>query len=140
MNRAEREAFDDLLESVLEMLPPRLLDLLAETPLIVEDHPSPQMLAELGIDDDDDVLCGLHSGTPLTERSVEHAGELPETIHLFREGILDHAGGWDRVLDDDGKWRGGDEDIIREIRITLLHEIGHHFGLDEDDLADLGYE
>ena len=141
MNRAEREQFDDLLESVLEGLPPKLLDLLAETPLIVDDQPSPELLAEIGMQEgDDDIICGVHSGTPLTERSVEQHGELLDTIHLFRDGILDHAGGWDRVLDDGGTWRGGDEDIIQEIRTTLLHEIGHHFGLDEDDLTELGYE
>jgi len=124
MTASERRRFDELLEAVLATLPPRLHALLDEAPLIVEDHPSPALCAELGIGPDD-VLCGLHSGTPLTERSVE-TDEFPETIHLFREGILDHADGWDRVRE--------------EIRITVLHEIGHHFGLDEDDLAELGYE
>ena len=122
---ADRRRFDEQLEAVLATLPPRLHALLDEAPLIVEDHPSPELCAELGIGPDD-ALCGLHSGTPLTERSVEQPDEFPETIHLFREGILDHADGWDRVR--------------QEIRITVLHEIGHHFGLDEDDLAELGYE
>ena len=139
MTAAERRRFDEQLEAVLATLPPRLHALLEEAPLIVEDHPSPALCAELDIGPDD-IICGLHSGTPLTERSVEQHGELPDTIHLFRDGILDHAGGWDRVLDDDGTWRGGDDDIIREIRTTLLHEIGHHFGLDEDELTELGYE
>ncbi|MHC4429586.1 MAG: metallopeptidase family protein, partial [Planctomycetota bacterium] len=71
---------------------------------------------------------------------VEHDLEMPETIHLFREGIIDHAGGWERWTDEDGEPLGGEEAVIREIRITLLHEIGHHFGLDEDDLEALGYE
>ena len=127
MNAAQRDRFDALLEGVLGELPARLHDLLAEAPLIVEDRPSPRLLAELGADDDEELICGLHSGTPLTERSVEAEGHLPETIHLFREGILEHAGGWGEAL-------------LREIRITLLHEIGHHFGLEEDDLAELGYE
>ena len=80
----------------------------------------------LRLDPEEELLCGLHSGTPLTERSLDQLDELPETIHLYREGILAHADGWDRVRE--------------EIRITVLHEIGHHFGLDEDDLAELGYE
>ena len=138
MNAAERKRFDSLLEQVLAQLPPRLRELLAEAPLIVEDRPSAQLQAELGMDPDD-VLCGLHSGTPLTERSVELENE-PETIRLFREGILEHAGGWQRVEDEDGHLVGGEEDLRREIRITLLHEIGHHFGLDEEGLAKLGYE
>lgn len=125
MTAAERRRFDLQLEDVLATLPPRLHALLDEAPLIVEDHPSAALCAELGLGPDE-VLCGLHSGTPLTERSVEQPDELPETIHLFREGILDQAGGWARVKE--------------EIRITMLHEIGHHFGLDEDDLTELGYE
>ena len=125
MTDDERRLFDDVLETVLEALPPRFQALLAAAPVIVEDRPSARLLGELGLGPDD-LLCGLHSGTPVTERSVEQITELPETIHLFREGILDLAGDWDQ--------------LHREIRITLLHEIGHHFGLDEDDLAELGYE
>lgn len=140
MTPSERRRFDELLEEVLQSLPPRLHELLEEAPLIVEDHPSPKLLAELGVDGDDELLCGLHSGTPLTERSVHEGSELPETIHIFREGILDHAGGWERFQDEDGRWLGGEQKIRQEIRITVLHEIGHHFGLDEDDLAELGYE
>ena len=80
----------------------------------------------------------IDAGIPLTERSVNDSGVLPEVIHLFREGIVDEAGGWDEDEDDDGPF-GGEEAVRREIRITLLHEIGHHFGLDEDDLERLGY-
>lgn len=140
MKRDERERFDALLERLLESLPQKLKDLLEEAPLIVEDRPTRQMLAELGLNEDDDLLCGLHSGTALTERSVGDMHELPETIHLFREGIVDHAGGWEQWEDDDGQLWGGEKAVEREIRITLLHEIGHHFGLDEDDLAELGYD
>ncbi len=125
MTASERRRFDEHLEAVLATLPPRLHALFVEAPRFGEDRPSPGWRAELGLGPDD-VLCGLHSGTALTERSVEQPDELPETIHLFREGILDHAEGWDRVRE--------------EIRITVLHEIGHHYGLDEDDLAELGYE
>ena len=125
MTDDERRRFDEVLETVLAALPQRLHALLEESPVIVEDRPSARLLQELKLSSDD-LLCGLHSGTPLTERSVEHSPELPETIHLFREGILELAGDWSLLQ--------------REIRITLLHEIGHHFGLEEDDLAELGYE
>ncbi len=70
MTAAERRRFDEQLEAVLATLPPRLHALLDEAPLIVEDHPSAALCAELGIGPDD-VLCGLHSVTQLTERSVE---------------------------------------------------------------------
>jgi predicted Zn-dependent protease with MMP-like domain len=78
-----------------------------------------------------DELCGLHSGVMLTERSVEQSGDLPTQIHIFRDGIAAQAGGWPA---------GAPEENLRtEIRTTVLHEIGHHFGLEEDDLDDLGY-
>lgn len=142
MTRAERERFDALLEDVLDSLPPALHRLLDEAPLIVEDEPSEKLLRELGMEHDEDApyLCGLHSGTPLTERSVEQAIDLPEVIHLFRRGVIEQAGGWTPEIDDEGNEIGGPDAIRREIEITVLHEIGHHFGLDEDDLAELGYE
>ena len=138
MNDAERGRFDRLLESVLAGLPPRLLALLDEAPLIVEDRPTPRMIRELNLDPTDEVLCGLHSGTPLTERSFGQGFDEPETIHLFREGIIEFSGGWMPVRDEDGTV-GGEPAIREQIRITLLHEIGHHFGLEEEDLEGLGY-
>lgn len=125
----ERARFDRLLEAVLDGLPDALHELLEEAPLVVDDLPEPVLLEELGLADDPESLCGLHSGVPLTERSVEQPWNA-EVIHLFRVGILSEAGGAG----------ASDADLLREIRITLLHEIGHHFGLDEDDLAALGYE
>lgn len=126
MNADERDRFDELLERELARLPPDLRDLLQEAPLVIEDHPSPQLLRELGPETiASDELCGLHTGIPLTERSVHHTDL--ETIHLFRDGIVAMAGGFD------------DDALAEQIRITLLHEIGHHFGLDEDDLEALGY-
>ncbi len=139
MTDAERERFDGLLDEVVATLPERVHDLLAEVPIIVDDEPPEIILRELlgdlpegdptTADDLRDELCGLHTGVPITERTVEDGIELPEDIRLFRRGIVAHAGGW------------ADEDVVyAEIRITVLHEIGHHFGLDEDDLAALGYE
>jgi len=131
MDHTQRERFDRLLENVLDALPPAFHDLLDRAPLIVEDTPAPELLADLGMTPDQgDELCGLHSGTPLTERSVTDAPDFPETIHLFRHGVLAHAGGWG----------AGDRAIQAEIRITVLHEIGHHFGLEEEDLEALGYD
>lgn len=139
MHRRDRARFDQILERVIDALPPRVLKMLEETPVLVDDRPSRAMLEELGLDPRDDSLCGLHSGTPLTQRSVQQGHDLPETIHLFREGIVEEAGGWERRQEPDGEWLGGVEMVEREIRITLLHEIGHHYGLDEADLERLGY-
>lgn len=138
MHSAERERFDALFEQVLADLPPSLHELIEQTPVILEDTPDPKLLAELGVERDG-ILCGLHTGIPLTERSVEHAFEPPEYIHLYRRGIIDVAGGWRAWVDRDGERHGGDDAIREQIRITLLHEIGHHFGMDEDDLEAYGY-
>ncbi len=136
MNPDERERFDRLLESVLETLPDALHRLLDEAPLVVEDAPSVELLRAMGIPEADD-LCGLHEGLSRTERSVEHPA-LPDVITLFRRGIIDLAGGWEPVASEHGTI-GGEAAVREEILITLLHEIGHHFGLDEDDLERLGY-
>lgn len=133
MNQQRADRFDALLERVLEDLPPALHDLLEETAVIVLDEPTPDMLESLGMRADEaGDLCGLHTGVMATERSIEDSAVLPSQIHLFREGIVALAGGFDGD--------GGDESVAEQIRITLLHEIGHEYGLDEDDLADLGYD
>jgi predicted Zn-dependent protease with MMP-like domain len=139
VNRRDRERFDALFDEAIGDLPARVRSLLDEIPVIVLDRPTPEMLRDLGIDPASEAvneLCGLHTGTALTERSIDVSGDLPTEIHLFRDGIVALAGGWEQDL-------GGeevDDAVYEEIRITLLHEIGHHFGLDEDDLADLGYD
>ena len=126
----ERAIFDQSLEQVLRELPPALHDLLEEVPLIVEDHPSTALARELSLPPDAS-LCGLHTGIPLTERSVNHSGTLPDRIQVFRDGVINQS------LDRSG-WI--DPHLLRQqIRITVLHEIGHHFGLDEDQLARAGY-
>jgi predicted Zn-dependent protease with MMP-like domain len=126
----ERELFDELLEQVLAELPESLIDKLDDIPLIVEDYPSDEVLDDLDIDDAT-YLCGLHTGIPLTERSVEHSGALPDIINIYRDGVLNLS------LDDEGYI--DEQTLRRQIRITVLHELGHHFGLDEDDLRKLGY-
>ena len=141
MTRSERERFDALFEEVLASLPDGIHRLIEEVPLVLEDRPSRELLRELGIEDDDEILCGVHTGVPLTDRSVERP-DASDVVQLFREGIIDMAGGWEEHEaedgDDDGTF-GGVDRIREEIRITILHELGHHFGLDEDDLDRLGY-
>ena len=144
MNPRDRTRFGVLVDEVVEALPDPIRRLLDEKPVFVEDRPSPDVLAEFGLDPSDaDEICGLHTGPMATERSVEGRSEGVEAIHLYRSGIVACSGGWSpwREPDEDGQMiDGGGVDLIREeIRITLLHEIGHHFGLDEDDLEALGF-
>jgi predicted Zn-dependent protease with MMP-like domain len=138
IRREERDRFDRLLEKVIEELPPAIRARLEEAPVYVDDGPSPEVMREFGVEDPAE-LCGLHSGIPLTERSVADPGGHIETISLYRIGIVEAAGGWHRWKDEEGRTWGGIDRVREEIRITLLHEIGHHFGLDEEDLDRLGY-
>jgi len=149
----QRQRFDGLLEDVIAGLPVRIAELIHEVPVLVLDRPSPEMIGTLrregtiGPDEDGSDLCGLHSGVGMTQRSLEDPGGwggggadagVPEHIHLFREGIIALAF---ESLGGGGGWEDSeaDEEIYEEVRITLLHELGHHFGLDEQDLDDLGY-
>ncbi len=122
----QRRRFDDILDQLVAELPPNIHDVLEEVPLIVEDEPSDLILRTMDIDPRTTDLCGLHWGVPLTKRSVDMLPGLPDRMMLFRGPIL-------RVA---GRRRS---ELETQIRITLLHEIGHHFGLNEDDLAKLGY-
>jgi predicted Zn-dependent protease with MMP-like domain len=123
-----KKEFDRILDQVISELPGEVKQILEDLPIIVMDEPSPALLADLGIEErgGSSDLCGLHSGVPLTERSVLSGAELPASIHLFRGPIMRLAG-------------KSDGSLKREIRITLLHEIGHHFGFDEEKLRTLGY-
>ncbi len=108
-------SFDDHVEAALGSLPPHLAAALENIEVVIEDeHP------------DDPDLFGLYEGVPLPERG-DWAGSLPDRIAIYRTP-LEHEFG------DRG------EALEREIRITVLHELGHYFGLDEDKLAELGYE
>ena len=132
MDPRDRDRFDRLLEQVLDDLPPSVLQLLDEIPLIVEDYPSDKIIADMGLSRRDE-LCGLYNGIPLLERSVDQSGHLSDCVTIYREGILKAARG------DDPAGRLRKENVLRQIRITILHELGHHHGLDEEELDELGY-
>ncbi|MEM9419055.1 MAG: metallopeptidase family protein [Planctomycetota bacterium] len=133
VSRHERDEFDRLLDAQVEALPEQLLQLLEEVPLIVDDEPSAELLKSLGMQPGDE-LCGLHDATPYTEQSVEQGFDMPGQIMLFRGPIQRLA---EEVAHEQPV--NFDAELQRQIHITLLHEIGHHFGLDEDDLDRLGY-
>lgn len=129
MNSQQRRMFDAILDLELTRLPAEARRFLDQVPLVVEDYPSRKIMSELGIDQRDE-LCGLHDGLPLTERTVE-ADEGPGEITIFREGI------WRLASEEAG--RDFEAALAQQIRITVLHEIGHHVGLDEEELDELGY-
>lgn len=117
--------FAALVQEAIGQLPARWrLTIEAEVPVRVEPRPSRRLLRELGMEQDE-LLLGLYEGAPLTDRHIEDTGRLPDAITLFKQDIEDAS-------EDRG-------DLIEQVRITLLHELGHHFGLDEDDLERLGY-
>jgi predicted Zn-dependent protease with MMP-like domain len=106
--------FDDEVRAALDELPPHIAAALRNVAVVVEDeHP------------EDPDLFGLYHGVPLPERGDE-AGLLPDTISIYRVPLEESF---------------ADPDELREeIRITVLHELGHYFGLDEERIAELGYE
>ena len=130
MNPRLRERFDRVVDEVLAGMPPLVHEVLQRVPLYVEDYPSPEVMQELGLEYRDE-LCGLHEGIPITKKSIEDPCRLPDTVTLYRVGILAQA------MDEKGRIRKGR--LREEIRITLLHELGHQHGLDEDQLRELGY-
>lgn len=110
-----REAFEDAVADALDAVPAELARLMDNVVVLVEDDPPP----------DDPDLLGLYEGTPLTERDDGWAGSLPDRITIFRNPTLDLC---DTV-----------EDVVEEVRVTVVHEIAHHFGIDDDRLHELGW-
>lgn len=130
MTPEERVWFDDHVDAVMATMPPLVHELIEQVPLHVEDHPSRDVLDKTG-HSDPWVLCGLYTGVPITERHVESSGELPSVVTIYREGILQTAA--------DRRGHVHPRELRRQIRITILHELAHYHGLDEDQLEALGY-
>jgi predicted Zn-dependent protease with MMP-like domain len=127
----DRKRFDEILEQVLAELPDAVHKILDEVPLIVEDHPSPEVMKEMDVRAHDE-LCGLHDGIPLTEPEHRSWRSQPEGILIFRAGIMSMA--------RNARGKISRSELRRQIRITILHEVGHHYGLSEEDLKELGYD
>jgi predicted Zn-dependent protease with MMP-like domain len=119
-----KSGFDRALRAALSELPPVFRDALTNVAVVVEDWPPDWLLDELGIPPGD-TLYGYYHGVPLPERSIQDSGNLPDTISIYRG-----------PLEEDFR---DPRELSREIRITLLHEIGHYFGMDEEELERLGY-
>ena len=110
-----RERFEQLVTSAMDDVPAELAALVDNCVVLVEDDPPA----------DDPDLLGVYDGTPLTERDQGYTMTLPDRITIFRHPILE-------MCEDE-------EEVVDEVRITVVHEIAHHFGIDDDRLHDLGY-
>jgi predicted Zn-dependent protease with MMP-like domain len=114
-----RAAFGRLVTEAVMLIPLRFRRAIGNLALIVEDEPSAELLASMEIEPPDS-LYGLYDGIPLTERQWAHGNTLPDRITLFQ-----------RPIEDDGD----DEDEVRAvIGETLIHEVGHYFGLSEEEI------
>jgi predicted Zn-dependent protease with MMP-like domain len=107
----------------LDALPIPFAASLGDVVLRVEDFADEATLREMGIEDPFE-LTGLYEGVPLTERSVEQSGTLPDLVRLFRRPILD-------------EWADGEDSLEHLVAHVLIHEIGHHFGLSDEDMHAL---
>ena len=110
----DRGAFEALVEQALDEIPDEIGALVSNLVVLVEDDPPP----------DEPGLLGVYDGVSLTERGGDHSG-LPDRITIFRRPLLEMSA--DKV------------ELVREIRITVVHEIAHHFGIDDARLHQLGY-
>jgi predicted Zn-dependent protease with MMP-like domain len=120
--RVSREEFEALVEEALGQLPEEFRAALDNVAVMVEEEPSEEDLEGVGIDVEDpdrDELFGLYQGVPLSERDSFYAA-LPDRVLIFRGPIL-------RACDTR-------REVIREVRETVQHELGHYFGLEEDEL------
>ena len=117
------EEIEALARRALEALPPQFAEHLGDVVLLVEDFADDETLKAMEIEDAFD-LTGIYEGIPLTERSVEQSGTLPDRIRLFRRPILD-------------EWADGDDTLEHLVAHVLIHEVGHHFGLSDEDMHAL---
>jgi predicted Zn-dependent protease with MMP-like domain len=119
-----KQRFAELVEEALRELPEPFAGHLEEVSVEIKDRPTDKQLKDQGLKDDE-LLLGLYVGHPMTERSVEFSGMLPDAIYIFQEDV--------ELVSRNEK------ELVEQVRTTVLHEIGHHFGMDEGDLDDLGY-
>jgi predicted Zn-dependent protease with MMP-like domain len=109
-----RARFDELVSDALDTIPPELAAAMDNVVVLVEDR-----------DPDDPDLLGLYHGIALTERSSSYGGVLPDRITIYRDPILGLC--------------GDEDEVVHEVAVTVVHEIAHHFGIDEETLHELGW-
>jgi len=117
------DEIEAIARAALKALPRPFSESLGNVVLLVEDFADDETLKSMGIEDPFE-LSGLYEGVPLTERSVDQSGRLPDTVRLFRRPILD-------------EWADGNDTLEHLVSHVLIHEIGHHFGLSDNDMHAL---
>ncbi len=116
--------FDLAVEQALDEIPDEFRPHLENVVIEVQARPTPAFMREHDVPDD---ILGIYVGIPLEDKGAELApSPLPDRIIIFRDNLCEMCASLDELID--------------EIRVTVLHEIGHHFGMDEDQLEDLGYD
>ena len=118
----KRARFEQLVAEAIQTIPARFRDELHNIAVMVEDEPSDALLDEMEIEPPG-TLFGLYQGTPLTERHWDHGNALPDRIVLYQGPIEDSC--------------EDEDDIIVAIGETLIHEVGHYFGLSEEELEEI---
>ena len=108
------ERFEELVSDALDLIPQELARGMDNVVVLIEAR-----------DPEDPDLLGVYQGVALTERDSSYSGELPDAITIFRESVLE-------VCDTDAE-------VVREVAVTVVHEIAHHFGIDDDRLHELGW-
>jgi predicted Zn-dependent protease with MMP-like domain len=109
-----RQRFDELVADALDLIPGQFATAMDNVVVLVED-----------IDPANPTLLGLYHGVALTERTSHYGGVLPDRITIYREPIL-------AICRDE-------QDVVEEVAITVIHEVAHHFGIDDDRLHELGW-
>ena len=122
----DRQSFEKAAQECFESLPPFFGERLENVYVVVEDSPSPDLVQKMKLRASS-MLLGLYEGVPINKRGTSYGAYpiLPDRITLFRENIL-------RVVD-------GEKQIREKIREVLIHEIGHHFGMSEEEIRRAGY-
>jgi predicted Zn-dependent protease with MMP-like domain len=118
----DRSDFERLVAEALASIPRRFRKAMQNIAIVVEDEPSPDLLEEMEIEPPD-TLLGLYQGTPLTERRWDHGNTLPDRVLIFQ-------GPHERDAEDE-------DDLVVAIGETLIHEIGHYFGLSEEEIEEI---
>jgi predicted Zn-dependent protease with MMP-like domain len=109
-----RQRFDELVSDALDAIPRSLTSALENVVVLVE-----------GSHAEEPDLLGLYEGTALTERDSSYFGSLPDTITIYRDALLDMC--------------ESEAEVVHEVTVTVVHEIAHHFGIDDDRLHELGW-
>jgi predicted Zn-dependent protease with MMP-like domain len=120
-----RRRFEALVEKAMRRLPKRFKDRIANIAVVVEDWADDETLADVGVEPPD-TLYGLYRGIDLTRRDSNYANVMPDTITIYQGPIEEDC--------------ADEAEMAELVRDTVIHELGHYFGLDEDRLAELGYE